>query len=102
MSKIYLVSYDIESNRLRTKFAKKLLALGLSRIQYSLFMGNLSATLYDKMLEMIHQFWESAETEKDRIDVITLTPTQIEQMIRLGGEHLDMDYITGQKHTLII
>jgi len=102
MKKIYLVSYDIESNKLRLKLSKKLLALGLSRIQYSLFLGNLSPTLYQKLTETVNQVWQDAAQESDRVDVLQITQLQIERMLRLGGDHLDMEYITGQKHTLII
>lgn len=102
MNKIYLVSYDIESNKLRLKLSKKLIAIGLTRIQYSLFLGSLSPTLYPKLMEALHQLWEDAKQNSDRIDVLSLSQQQIEKMVQLGGEHLDMDYITGQKHTLIL
>ena len=42
---MYLISYDISSNKIRTKLAKKLLNYG-KRVQYSVFECNIDAATF--------------------------------------------------------
>ena len=46
-----LVVYDIANDRVRTKVADICLDYGLSRIQLSAFLGNLSRTHQDELLQ---------------------------------------------------
>ena len=39
---MHLISYDIQDDRLRMKLAKSLIRYGMYRIQYSVFMGNIT------------------------------------------------------------
>lgn len=52
---IYLLAYDIENDRLRTKLADRLLELGLDRIQYSVFMGKAPEALLLESLEALNE-----------------------------------------------
>lgn len=45
-----LLVYDIENDRVRTKVADMCLDYGLSRIQYSVFLGHLSRTHQAELL----------------------------------------------------
>jgi CRISPR-associated protein Cas2 len=45
-----LVVYDISDDARRTKVADVCLDYGLDRIQYSAFLGNLSASLQDELM----------------------------------------------------
>ena len=47
---MYLISYDISSNKLRTKLAKKLLNYG-KRVQYSVFECDINSTVFRKCYE---------------------------------------------------
>jgi len=96
MSKVYLVSYDVANNRKRKKLADKLLYYGLVRVQYSVFMGSLTTTLYTKLMQYARPLFE----EEDRLIVLRLTETAVKQMVQFGEAELDMGYLIGQKHTL--
>ena len=52
---IYLVAYDIEHNRSRTKMANWLLDLGLQRVQLSVFMGSILDSDLIKTKEVIEK-----------------------------------------------
>lgn len=49
---MYIVSYDISSDRLRNKVMKILLGYG-KRVQYSVFECNLSQKLYEQMYKKL-------------------------------------------------
>ena len=43
---MFLIAYDIENDRLRTRTSNKLLAAGCIRLQFSVFAGELAGALY--------------------------------------------------------
>ena len=56
-NKLFLVvAYDIEDNKIRTKLAEILQYYGLSRIQYSVFAGEISAKNVKKMNNSLFGF----------------------------------------------
>ena len=96
---IYLISYDIGNDRLRTKTAKILVAAGYERIQYSVYLG-ISDPKKDSSL------WQKLEKMSDAEDYQLITlPIPIKEfrlMEILGKIGVDLDYLSGDKHTLII
>lgn len=51
-----VVAYDIEENRVRTKLSEVLQYYGLSRIQYSVFAGEITVKNMDKMNNSLFGF----------------------------------------------
>lgn len=51
----YLLIYDITEDRARTKVADLCLDYGLSRIQYSAFLGSIPRTLQEELLLKIQR-----------------------------------------------
>ena len=45
----FLISYDIENNRLRTKIASRLIAAGCVRLQKSVFAGPVPDTVFKEL-----------------------------------------------------
>ncbi|NPA06356.1 MAG: CRISPR-associated endonuclease Cas2 [Chloroflexi bacterium] len=51
----YLLVYDIPDDRIRTKVADFCLDYGLDRVQYSAFIGRLSRSLMDELVQKIQR-----------------------------------------------
>lgn len=94
---IYWVVYDIASNRIRSKLADSLEAVGLTRIQQSVFAGTARRKVFWKMI----RDYEQKIDELDKLFVLKLSARQMEEMHSKGFEG-DMDLILGQKHTWIV
>lgn len=83
---MYLISYDIASNRLRTKLAKKLLNYG-KRVQYSVFECDINRIVFRKCYEEMMELIDGQSEVSIRCYVIDKTAQG--KMILLG----DPEYI---------
>ena len=99
---IYLVAYDISDNRLRTKIANKLIAYGLYRVQYSVFMGTMRLGLKDKLQAWLNQKINTPANAKDtqKIIILPLLEGQLERLVSIGEFSLSLDEIKGEMNTL--
>lgn len=68
-----LVSYDISSDKLRTKFAKDLSKFGF-RLQYSLFEIQNSEHMLRNIVQLIENKYEKQFEETDSVLIIRLNP----------------------------
>lgn len=94
---IYWVTYDIATDRTRTKLAESLEVLGLLRIQKSVFAGKAPRKVFWKL---VRDYEEKIE-EEDKLFVLQLSEQQFRDMYALGLDE-DPDRITGRISTLII
>jgi CRISPR-associated protein Cas2 len=92
---LYLVTYDITNNRLRTKIAKTLIKNGLERIQYSVFMGDLTDTYKDLILEKINLLVNDAVEYS--VLFIPLHKDMLFDITEISEQNLDWEYIKGEK-----
>ncbi len=53
-SKLVLVAYDITENSLRNRLIDILFYFGLTRVQYSVFLGYVGARYFERMVEQIY------------------------------------------------
>ena len=97
---IYLVSYDIEDDKKRKKVADRLLADGLIRVQYSVFIGPLKTRLRDKLLAWLIQKLDQPESE--HLIFLRLHASDLENMPILGEHSWDLGDLIGGQHTLFI
>jgi CRISPR-associated protein Cas2 len=98
----FLICYDIEKNRQRTKVSNKLIEFGFYRLQYSVFMGAISRTLMKKL-----QGWLKKESDKfikpeDSILILRLDGQDLKKMIIFDNERVDRQELLGEKSTLFI
>ena len=68
-----LVSYDISSDKLRTKFAKDLAKYGF-RLQYSLFEIKNSEHMLDNIVQLLENKYASKFEETDSVLIIKMNP----------------------------
>ena len=93
---MYLISYDIQETKIRTKVAKLLEKAGMERIQYSVFLGDLTMTKKQKLTYMI-----SVLIAQDSVIFIPLHNDVLSEIEEIG-EKLDWEYLKGVKKIMII
>lgn len=77
-----LVIYDISSDRIRGKIADICLDYGLARIQYSAFMGNLSATHQTELYRLLQR---ALGKERGSIQIMPMDERSYSARRLLGG-----------------
>ena len=97
---VYLLCYDIPTDSIRTKIAKRLIQEGFERIQKSVYITTSNPennTALWKMLTTI------INKEKEAIIfIIPLTRNNFRSLKKIGTFDLDIDYLLGEKRSLII
>ena len=104
MKDAYLIAYDISDDKWRTKTANKLIYYGFDRVQFSVFMGTVPKK---NLLHFVHWFQKNVLTlvpqTKASLIVLPLSVGQLDVMQIWGDAGIiDLDMLTGRKHTLII
>ena len=94
---VYVCMYDIAKDKTRTKFAKSMEAVGLRRIQKSVFAGKVP----NKVLKPILRTYSEKLEEGDKLFVLSLADRQLEEMMKWGFEE-DMNLILQRTRILII
>ena len=97
---IYLIIYDISSDRIRNRISKRLISEGYLRIQLSVFVG-ISDPSENTLLWNMLNLWLSDE-EYSKLFVIAITKNKFRSMPKIGTLEYDIDYLLGEKHTMII
>lgn len=97
---VYLIFYDISSDRLRNKIARLLESTCYERLQYSVFTGldNPDKNIY--LWSKIHKILSAEHGAK-----FYVIPVRDEQFCAINGfgiDQLDIDYLAGVKSSLII
>lgn len=100
---MYLISYDIQDNRLRLKAAKLLLQHGLYRLQYSVFMGTVGDTAIRRLQISLDSLGtDPAWTESDTLLILPLHQYSRDNLYFMGKLPEDWDLIQRKIHTLIL
>jgi len=97
---MFLVFYDISSNPIRTKIAKRLVAEGYERIQLSVFTG-LRNPKSDKALWKALNDTLEPEPEA-KFYVLRIPRENFRNLQIIGDNPLDIDYLLGEKYSLFI
>ena len=95
---VYLVMYDIESNKVRTLVAKYLIAQGCLRIQNSIFMADTSPEVCESIKQDLADVQASYDNQ-DSILVVPLTTSNVESM-HVIGRNVDLDLVLKNRNTL--
>ena len=99
---IYLVSYDIESDKVRLKIAKKLLEYGLERIQYSVFLGVVKESMQQSLKNQLRDIFQQANLINDKLLMIPMTRGQLKKYTSFSNNIPDFDYLCGDTLVLIL
>lgn len=96
---LHLITYDVETNRTRTKLAKALENSGLSRIQYSVFIGLLNEREKEELLAKAKALLEN-ETNHHFL-CLPLHQDMLADLDEMSDKPLDWDYLQGTKVCLV-
>lgn len=90
------VLYDIEKDKSRNRVAKACKQAGLYRVQYSCFLGTLTADQKD-VLQL--QIEELIDVEKDKVYIFRMNRDQLKDC-RMLGQAFDQKLITDEVKSL--
>ena len=92
-----IVIYDISSDRTRKKISDRLLDIGLTRAQYSVFLGTIDKNRADELT----LFAEEQLAKTDRLYII---PVQRDDLAtaRIVGQGFDEQLVTDEILTKVI
>jgi len=62
-TKFVLAAYDIVENSIRNKLIDVLFYYGMERIQYSVFIGHINETHFDRMVDQIYDEFEQEDAK---------------------------------------
>ncbi len=97
-----LVSYDLEDNYLRQKVANHLIDTGLTRVQYSVYIGTLKDSVVTTLQDWIQALPQERRWKpKDSLILLSLTQNQVQQMLVIGQPKWDQDDLSGDQHTMM-
>lgn len=100
---MYLISYDIEDDRLRLRIAKLLMQWGLHRVQYSVFMGSISRDSFPKLSQLLTDFTaQKTWTTTDNILILPIHRKSLDSVVFLGAWPNPWEEITGSSNTLML
>lgn len=99
---IYLIAYDIENDKKRKKIADMLIQNGLSRIQYSVFLGSIKSHLLQQVKQSLQQHLNNPISPNDKILIMPIYSNSIHKALFLGQNSLSLREISGMESTIYI
>lgn len=97
---MYLIVYDISSDRIRSKVAKRLVAEGYERIQLSVFCGIPNPEQLSGLWEDLCKWLES--DVNGQLLSINIGPDNFRNLDAIGLVFIDFEYLLGEQTSLFI
>lgn len=98
-----LICYDITSNALRVKIAKKILEFGLERVNRSVFLGSPEDKVLRKLeVQLQEMMRDRRSTQNDSLIVLPVHTHQVYEMRVYGRQDWEPEELAGDTHTLIL
>ncbi len=95
----YLISYDIENDRLRGKVANRLIAAGCVRLQKSVFAGPVGDTVFKELSGWLQ---EAIKDPGDSVFILDIGPETLRRTTWIGLQAPDWDFATGPPDVFFI
>jgi len=95
---IVWVMYDIQNDKARTKVAKCCQQVGLLRVQFSVFLGTLSASEKDELELRIKDL---IEADIDRVYIFPMSKNELNDTVLLG-QAFDKKYVTDEVKAIFL
>lgn len=96
---LHLIFYDITSDSLRTKIAKRFIAEGYERLQYSVYLALANPAGNQRLWHELLLLLKEEETAK--LYIIPILKKNFKKIKTIGIFDVDLDYLTGEKRSLI-
>ena len=97
---MYLIAYDIGSDKIRSKVARRLTAEGFERIQLSVFSGIVHPKAVKGLWQDL-QTWLKQE-KSAKLYVLKLTKNNFRSMEIIGPLDWDIDYLLGDQNSIFV
>jgi CRISPR-associated endonuclease Cas2 len=94
----YLIMYDIENNKVRSRIAKYLEKNGCIRIQKSIFIAKSKSGKFEEILETLRDV-QSYYQNEDSILLVPVNTSDIRSM-KIIGKTLDIEILIDKPNTL--
>ncbi len=95
---IIWVMYDIEKDKARTRIAKACQYIGLYRVQYSVFLGEIEHNDRDSLQLQIEELMDA---DKDRVYIFSMNREELRDCIMLG-QAFDKKLVTDEVKSLFL
>lgn len=95
------ILYDIEHNPTRNQLSKYLEQMGLTRVQYSVFIGKLTGTQWLHVQNSLEKKFKPLLQNTDKLYIWNLSETELEKAKMLGLP-IDLDRVLERKTYLFI
>lgn len=95
---IFFVMYDIASDKVRTLVSKYLIQKGCTRVQRSIFLGDLPTDTLNTIKTDLAEV-QAAYENNDSILIVPVSTSTLDAM-RVIGQELNIDLITHTRNTL--
>lgn len=95
---ILWVLYDVSDDRARSRVAKHCKRMGLYRVQYSCFLGEISADERDTLHLDLE---DEIDPDEDKIYLFTMSRKELKQAILLG-KAFDRKFVTARVRELFL
>lgn len=92
------VMYDIKNDRTRTKIAKRCEQAGLSRVQYSVFLGSIEPNEKDTLQVQIEDLMNE---DQDSVYIFPMSKDELKATVLLG-QAFDKKMITDEVKALFL
>ena len=99
---MYIIAYDIENDRLRTRTANKLLATGCIRLQFSVFAGELKGALFNEVETWLKKNVGGSKKPDNKVIVLNLGPEQLKSMQWIGSAPPEWELLIEPPDVLFI
>jgi len=97
---IYVLFYDIATDKLRTKIAKLLISMGYERMQYSVFTGLENPVKNTYLWQAIQKILKGEPEAK--LYVLPIKKVHFCAMQGIGVGQVDLEYLAGLRRSLIV
>lgn len=98
----HLICYDISNDSLRTQMGKKIIAIGMDRINKSVYLGRVKDIALQQLEKTLDEMMQKKGDQGDSLIVLSLQPFQVQSMRIYGENSLDREELSGDKSTHII
>lgn len=95
---LFFVMYDIESDKVRRNVVKYLQRKGCLRVQRSIFLADLDASVCEEIKRDLAEV-QAVYENKDSILVVPIS-TDLLKSMKVIGQNLNIDLITNTGNTL--
>lgn len=95
-----IITYDISGNTKRTRVSKYLVRMGLTRLQLSIFVGDLPLYMWNRIQLQLLKYFEDA-IENDKLYLQEIDRDMFKNMV-IFGEPPNYEEILNEKKVWII